>query len=63
MKGKQAMNEKVIAHVIESLTERLNTSTERKEAADFFGTRQYHQGRIDALSFAIDLIKLWGKVK
>ena len=57
------MNEKTLAHVIESLTERLKVATERKEAADFFGTRQYHQGRMDAFAFAIDLLKMWGKVK
>ena len=63
MKGNEPKNEKTLAHVIESLTERLNVATERKEAAELLASRQYHQGRMDAFAFAIDLIKLWGKVE
>ena len=63
MKVNEPMNEKTLAHVIESLTERLNVATERKEAAEILASRQYHQGRMDAFAFAIDLIKLWGKVE
>jgi len=57
------MNTKTVIHVIESLKERMEKSAERKAASPIVGTQLYHQGRIDALSFAIDLLKLWGGVK
>jgi len=57
------MNTKAVIHVIESLKERMEKSAERKAATPLVGTQLYHQGRIDALLFAIDLLKLWGGIK
>ena len=57
------MNEKTILHLIDSLKERMDASAQRRNAIKIDSIRAYHDGRIEAFQYAIDMIKIWGNVK
>lgn len=54
------MNERVKS-ILNALQDRLDAANAKAEDPNTI-TRQYNIGRADALSFAIEIVKIWGKL-